>query len=169
MNRKLKWCLEKGKTGKRKHKGVRIIERDTGGSKAYLKKAEHNLEFVEEVRKLKDFNDWIFPICFYSMYHACLATLSFFGYESRNQECTFLVMEKLIREKKLNLSLDDIDSIRKLGESVGDENDMKSLREEFQYGTKVNAEKELANNAMNKTKEFIEKIKGLLPVLFGEV
>lgn len=169
MNKKLKWCLEKGKTGKRKHNGLRIIERDIENSKAYLKKAEHNLIFAKEVRTLKKFNDWIFPVCFYSMYHACLAILSFFGYESRNQECTFVVLDKLVKEKKLNLSMSDIESIRKMGESVGDESDMKTLREDFQYGTKVKAEKDLVDNAIKTADSFVGKVKGLLLTLFGEV
>lgn len=169
MNKKMKWCLKMGKTGKRKHRGLRIIDKSIEDSKAYMKKAGHNLRFAKEVEKLKDFNDWIFPVCFYSMYHACLAILSFFGYESRNQECTFVVLEKLIKEKKLNLSMNDIESIRRMGESVGDENDMKSLREEFQYGTEVNAKKDLADNAIRRAKEFVEKARGILAVLFGEV
>lgn len=168
MNKKLlDWCLEKGRSDKRKHRGLRIIEKNIEESKDYLKKAEHNLLFAERVRELKDFDDWIFPICFYSMYHACLAALSFFGYESRNQECTFLVMEKLIEEGKLNLSIQDIESIRKMGKSV--ENDMKTLREEFQYGTKVKAEKDLVDNTIRTANDFVKKVKGLLLSLFGEI
>jgi len=164
---KLEWCLEKGKTTKRKHRGLRAVEPDVEESKEHLKKAEHNIDFMEEVKKLGRFNDWVFPAAFYSMYHACLAVLENFGYDSRNQECTFTVLKKLIREGKIGLSSDDIAMIRGIGKSINE--DIKTLREDFQYGTKVNAEEQLVEDICDSAKAFVERVKGLLHVLWGEV
>ena len=36
--------------------------------------------------------------------------------------------------------------------------DAKSLREEFQYGTKTDVNKEILNNLINRAKEIVEKI-----------
>lgn len=167
-DKKLDWCLKKGETEKRKHRGLRKVEPSIDQSKKHIQKAEHNIKFLERVRDLKDFNDWIFPIAFYSIYHACLAILAHFGYESRNQECTFTVLEKLIEDGKINLSKDEIEFIRKLGEGT-EEDTIKFLREEFQYGTDVEAEEDLVNDAVATTKDFVNKVKGLLYTMFGEV
>lgn len=167
LDKKLEWCLRKGETEKRKHSGLRKIESSIEESKKHIEKAEHNLKFLDRVRDLKEFNDWIFPIAFYSIYHACLAVLVYFGYESRNQECTFTVLEKLIVDGKIGLSNDDVELIRKLGEGVEEET-IKFLREEFQYGTGVEAEEDLVNDAFETTKDFVSKVKGLLYTMFGE-
>ena len=92
----------------------------------------------------------------------------YFGYESRNQKCTFAVMEKLIEEGKINLSREDIELIRKLGQDAEDDT-IKVLREEFQYGTKVEAEEDIVNDVVETAKDFVGKAKGFLYTLFGEV
>ena len=163
------WCLRQGETGKRKHKGLRKMEADVKQSKEHLKKAEHNLEFAQEVKRLGKFDDWIFPVAFYSMYHACLAILVFFGYESRNQECTFTALEYLKTEGKINLSESDISAIRKVRKSAGEESAMKTLREDFQYGCKTRADKELVENVVETASEFVKKVTGLLYVMYGEI
>ena len=165
---KLEWCLQKGNTPKRKHRGLRVIEPDVEESREHLIKAEHNIDFMGEVKKLGRFNDWIFPVAFYSMYHSCLAVLVNFGYESRNQECTFVVLKELIKKGRIGLSTDDIITIKNIGKNI-DEEDIKTLREDFQYGTKVKAEEQLVDDVCDSAKSFVEKVKGLLHVLWGEV
>jgi uncharacterized protein (UPF0332 family) len=123
---------------------------------------------LEKVRDLKEFNDWVFPIAFYAIYHVCLAILVYFGYESRNQECTFTVIEKLIQDGKIALSADEIQLIRKLGEDA-EEGGIKLLREEFQYGVELEAEEDLVNDTVETTKDFVNKAKGLLYTMFGEI
>ena len=165
----MEWCLKKGEARERKHKGLRKTEPDVEQSKEYLKKAEHNLEFAGEVRKLGRFDDWVFPVAFYAMYHACLAVLSFFGYESRNQECTFTVLEHLASDGGIRLSQEDMNGLRMVRKSAGEESDVKSLREDFQYGSKTKADKELVENTIKTAKDFVEKVRGLLYVKYGEI
>jgi uncharacterized protein (UPF0332 family) len=169
MKDKMEWCLKLGETGRRKHKGLRKIDPDIGQSKEYLKKAEHNIQFAEYVSKSGKFDDWIFPAAFYAMYHACLAILSYFGYESRNQECTFTALEYLNAEKKIDISNEDLDILRRVRKSAGEEADVKTLREDFQYGSKTKADKELVQNTINLAINFVKKVKGLLYVKYGEI
>lgn len=161
------WCLEKGKT-ERKHRGIRIIEPDNEKTKEHLKKALHNLNFMKDVAKLGKYQDWIFPSAFYAMYHACLAILYYFGFESRNQECTFVIMEKLINERKIGLDMNYVNSLRNIGKSV-ETTDIRDLREEFQYGAKVKAEQEIIDNTLNIAEKFVLKTKGILMSLMGEL
>jgi uncharacterized protein (UPF0332 family) len=167
--KKLEWCLEKGKSGGNKHRGLKKREPDAAESKTYLRKAEHNLDFADAVRRLGMYDDWVFPAAFYAMYHACLAILDFFGYESRNQECTFAALEELIKEGKISISEDDMSALRQAGERTSGVNDIRTLREDFQYGTKTKADKELVENAINAAKEFVEKAKGMLYLMYGEL
>lgn len=162
------WCLEKGRTETRKHRGIRIIEPDNEKAKEHIEKALHNLNFMKDVAKLGKYEDWIFPPAFYAMYHACLAVLYYFGYESRNQECTFIVMEKLIDEKKIGLDEGYINSLRNIGKSIKTTG-IKDLREEFQYGTKVKAEQEIIDNTLDTAEKFVLKTKGILLSLMGEL
>ncbi len=162
------WCLEKGNAETRKHRGIRIIEPSKEKAKEHIEKAMHNLNFMKDVAKLGKYEDWIFPAAFYSMYHACLAFLYYFGYESRNQECTFTLMEKLIAENKINLDAAYIKSLRNIGKSA-DATDVKDLREQFQYGAKVKAEKEIIGNTVNIAEKFVLSAKGILMSLLGEI
>ena len=166
---KLEWCLEKGKAGGKKHRGLRKVDSDISLSKGYLKKAEHNMAFTAEVRKLGEYDDWVFPVAFYAMYHACLAILALFGFESRNQECTFAVLESLKEEGKVAITDADLDALRKAGKNVGDAPDIRTLREDFQYGTKTKADRELVDGAVRAAGDFVEKVKGMLYVVYREV
>lgn len=169
MKNKMEWCLRKGEIGGRKHRGLRKTDPDIEQSKEYLKKAEHNLEFAHDVKKLKKYDDWVFPVAFYAMYHASLAILSFFGYESRNQECTFTVLKYLKSEKKIDITDEDLNSLRRARKSAGEDTDMKTLREDFQYGSKTKADTELVKNTIKAANDFVKNIKGLLYVMYGEI
>jgi len=166
--KKIEWCLEKGNAGGKKHRGLRKVDPDISLSKGYLKKAEHNMAFTAEVRKLGEYDDWVFPAAFYAMYHACLAILALFGFESRNQECTFAALGAMIDEGKISLTSEDMRALRQAGER-SDEPDIRMLREDFQYGTKTKADKELVENAIETSKKFVEKVKGMLYVMYGEL
>ncbi len=162
MSKLLEWCLEKGVVGKgRKHRGLRMIEPDR-------EKAIHNADFMKAVVKLENYDDWVFPAAFYAMYHACLAILYYFGFESRNQKCTFAVMEKLISEKKIGLDTGYIAALRSIGKAM-EPSGIKDLREEFQYGTKVKAEAEIIRSTVDLAESFVLKVKVNLMSLLGEI
>jgi len=167
IEKQMAWCLKKGEGGS-KHKGLRVTEPSAGKAREHIKKAEHNAEFAKAVFGLGRFHDWVFPASFYAAYHACLAALAYFGYESRNQECTFTAMEHLIREEKLNLPLDDIGRIRSAGAET-EAQDIKGLREEFQYGLQTEVEEKMASRALDSASAFVLRVKGILYAMMGEV
>lgn len=84
------------------------------------------------------------------MYHGLLAILAAKGYESRNHECTLTAVEHLIGAKETELTLEELYFIRNAGQNT--DLDAKSLRETFQYGTRVTVEKELLDRLLGKAK-----------------
>ncbi len=99
----LHWCLNKAKAElekEGKHRGLIQVKPDANLAREFIEKAEHNLEAFLLNRRHKIY-DWTISMGFYTMYHCCLAIITKFGYESRNQECTLAVIESLIEEKKL--------------------------------------------------------------------
>src|SRR3989344_3855551 len=99
---KLKWCLKKAENEGRKHRGLHKTQPDVQKTKDHIKKAEHNLSVMTYLIQ-KGFNDWAINASFYTHYHCLLAILQKFGYESRNQECTFAAIEHLIEQRKITL------------------------------------------------------------------
>ena len=69
-------------------------------------------------------------------------------------------MEYLIETKKIDLEMIDIAFIRTTEQMKMQ--DAKSLREEFQYGTKIDINKDILNNLIKKAKEIVEKIEIVL-------
>ena len=94
------------------------------------------------------------------MYHGLLAILFQQGYESKNHEYTITTIEYLIATGKVKLDVEDIMFIRTTEQMKSQ--DAKSLREEFQYGTKTEINKEILNNLLKKAKEIVEKIEIIL-------
>lgn len=157
--KKFEWCIEKGKTGGRKHKGLREIGPDREEANNHIQKALHNLEAVDYNIK-GGFGDWAVSAAFYAMYHSLLAVLYRLGYESRNQECTITAVEHFIKTGKIKLDSKYIAMIRRTDELMG--SDAKTLREEFQYGAKVEVEREILENLKNNAKEFVEAVRVVL-------
>ena len=92
------------------------------------------------------------------------AILSKFGYQSRNQECTFAAIIALIEEEKISLNKEDVKRVSALDEKDTQEttHTMVSIREEYQYNTKLSLENKeyeellaLAKHMLEKTKEII--------------
>ncbi|MBS3145607.1 HEPN domain-containing protein [Candidatus Woesearchaeota archaeon] len=160
--KKLNWCLKKAEKEGRKHRGLHIIAQDTRKADDYIKKAEHNLEVMRYLIS-GGFNDWAISASFYAHYHCLSAILQKFGYESRNQECTFVAIEHLIEQGKISLQKADLYKIfASERKNELEEADIVDLRERFQYGTETLIEKERINALLKQTINFIEKTKGIL-------
>lgn len=164
---KIDWCLNKAekelKEGK-KHRGLIQIEKSKEKALEHIGKAEHNLKVTIYLNQ-GGFTDWCSSSLFYTIYHCFLAIISKFGYESRNQECTFALIKSLIEDKKINIDENDLNEVASLNVSEAQESSTAiSLREEYQYSTKVSLENKeyeklfkLAKNILDKTKEIIEE------------
>ena len=163
---KVEWCLRKAERELKeagKHRGLIKVTPDLEKARAYVSKAEHYLRATDYLKK-GNFSDISISTVFYSMYHCLLAIAAKFGYESRNQECTFALAYKLIGDNKIDLNKELVNKISTLEPKDSDEKTSTEIREECQYGTKLSIKDnlykelfELAQNMMSKTKEIIEK------------
>src|SRR3989344_9497102 len=91
---KVKWCLKKAEDELKeggKHRGLVKAKSDLNKARKHLLKAEHFLRATMYLKK-GNFSDISTSTLFYSMYHCLLAIAAKFGYESRNQECTFALI-----------------------------------------------------------------------------
>ena len=161
-DKKIAWCLKKAEQEGRKHRGLRQITPDITVSSDHIKKAEHNLEVMQYHLK-GNYSDWAIHATFYAYYHCLLAILCKFGYESRNQECTFATIESLIEQAKISLTKEELHRIFATDQRDKLETaDMVELRERFQYGTETQVEAKKIKSLLEQTKEFIEKAKTVL-------
>jgi len=149
---KLNWCLES-------EKRMRKIKPNDKLSKEHIEKAKHNLK-AADYNIQGHFDDWAVSQSYYAMYHALLAILFKKGFESKNHECTISTVEFLIEVKEINLSMEDLSFIRTTEQMTT--KDAKSLREEFQYGTKTYVNRILLAELLQKSKAIVEKIEIIL-------
>ena len=164
---KVNWCLNKAKKelqeGK-KHRGLVKVDADLEKAREHLAKAEHNLKATLYLQR-GGYTDWCSSSLFYVIYHCFLAILSKFGYETRNQECTFALIAGLIEDKKITINQEDLEKVSTLNiiETQDSPETAVSIREEYQYSTKVSLENkeyqellQLAKRILDKTKETLE-------------
>ncbi len=157
--KKIDWCLHKAEKEGKKHKGLRRIAPNELEVQKHLFKAQRNLLVVDDLIKLK-YTDWAVSAIFYSMYHCLLAILWKNGYESRNQSCTFAVIENLIADKKITLTIEELQRIQ---ESHNEQEEtVVDLREFYQYGTQTEVEQEEILKLQQQAKEFLTKVRIIL-------
>lgn len=130
-----------------------------GKVQEHLAKAQRNLKLIEDLLQLR-YGDWAVSAIFYSMYHCLLAVLWRNGYESRNQACTFAVMEKLITDNKIAITIDELQRIQE--STTGHDETVVDLREFYQYGTETEVDQEKVIRLQQEAKEFVTKIRTLL-------
>jgi len=152
------WCLKKAEKeikesregGKRaKHRGLVRIEGDIKEAQKHLEKAEHYLKVTEYLIK-GNFSDISLGTLFYTMYQCFLAVASKFGYESRNQSCTISLMYYLKEQGKINL---DERFLKYFEYEAGS---IIELREDYTYGTDIEADKSKINFFVKECKELID-------------
>lgn len=157
---KVNWCLKKAEkeikeTGK--HRGLIKIESNKEIARKHIIKAEHYLEATLTLKE--KFSDISASTIFYSMYHSLLAILAKFGYESRNQECTFALIYNLIEENKIELDkkiIDKISSINKEEESAIE------VRERYQYGVDLSMREDIFTENLELAKKVLGKVKKII-------
>ena len=171
IKNKIKWCLDKAQkelTSTGRHRGLVLINPDKAKASEYIKKAEH---YIEATLFLKDkFSDISATTTFYSIYHSLLAILAKFGYESRNQECTFALIYDLIENKKINIDKGEIDEIALLGTKESeDKESVIEIREQYQYGTELTMKEELYNDTLRLAKMLLGKAKEIIEINIKEL
>lgn len=164
---KVEWCIRKAQKelqeGK-KHRGLLKVDADLEKAREHLAKAERNLNVTFYLQK-GGYSDWCSSSLFYMIYHCFLAIAAKFGYETRNQECTFALIAHLIEDGRIPIDPEDLEKVSSLNitESQESSETAVSIREEYQYSTKVSLENkeyqellQLAMRILDKTKETLE-------------
>ena len=158
---KVQWCLDQAKkqlASGAKHRGLVVVKPDEALAKEYLGKAEHNLEFFLLARK-NGFYDWAINIGFYVTYHCCLAIITKFGYESRNQECTLALVESLVAEGKVSKDFQRyVDAIS----PDSGEDTVIPMREKYQYTPIIAIDKKKVEELLAICQDMIKDTKGIV-------
>ncbi|MBU0930316.1 MAG: HEPN domain-containing protein [Nanoarchaeota archaeon] len=160
IEEKLKKCIEEGKRGER-HKGLREINPDKQLALEYLNKAMHNLKAITFFYN-GGFSDWSASAAFYSLYHCLLAILAKNGYESRNQSCTFAIIEDLIKNNKITeITIEELKDIfdSDIKENLEHSSKILDIRESMQYSTKISIETDTFKKLKEKTIILFEKLR----------
>jgi uncharacterized protein (UPF0332 family) len=158
---KLKKCLTEGESGGERHQGLRRINQNADLAHSYVAKAKHNFEAITGFHNA-GYSDWSASAAFYALYHGLLAILALRGYESRNQSCTFALIEDFIRKGEVRfLTLEDLKEIFDKEVTHGLEHSDKiiDIRELMQYGTKTALVEAEFQTLRNRAKELFDKIR----------
>lgn len=159
IKEKLGKCFKEGEKGER-HKGLKRIEISEERVNGHLNKAIHNFKAMTAFQKI-GFSDWSASASFYCLYHCLLALIAKEGYESRNQTCTFALVEDMINNKKTSLTKEGLKGIfdADITEDLEHSNKILDIRENMQYSIKTALEQEEFLELKERTKALFDKIR----------
>ncbi|MBU2637597.1 MAG: HEPN domain-containing protein [Nanoarchaeota archaeon] len=158
---KLKKCLDEGKKGGERHKGLRKIPSDNAEANSHIAKALHNFSAINDFHDM-GYSDWSASAAFYTLYHGLLALLAQKGYESRNQACTFALIEEMIGKGEIkHITMADIKEIydKDVTEDIAHSSKLLDIREKMQYSTSTSLAEEEFKALKERTKELMDKIR----------
>ena len=161
VNNKLKKCLNEGKHGDERHQGLRRIKPNADVVQGHLTKSVHNFEAMTSFHDMQ-YSDWSASASFYALYHGLLAILAQHGYESRNQSCTFVLVEDFITKGEINnLTLTDLKEIfdKDVSVDLAHSDKILDIRERMQYSTRTTLAEEEFQILKKRTKELFDKIR----------
>ncbi|MBU0615482.1 MAG: hypothetical protein KJ601_05285 [Nanoarchaeota archaeon] len=161
---KVRWCLIKAERELKDsdtHRG--LVETDPNKEKAaeHINKAEHYLNATIYLKE-GNYSDISASTVFYAMYQCLLAIAAKFGYESRNQECTFALVNSLIEDKQIDLDKDMLEKISSFETERSKEQTTVKVRERYQYGTSLTLEDSLYDEQLELAKKVIAKTKVII-------
>ena len=142
IQNKLKNCLKEGEKGER-HKGLKKISPSQELINGHIKKAIHNFNAIDLFSKI-NYSDWSASAAFYCLYHGLLALIAKKGFESRNQSCTFALIESMIENKEISLTLEELKEIfdKDVTEDLAHSGSILDIRENMQYSIKTALEEQ---------------------------
>jgi uncharacterized protein (UPF0332 family) len=160
-NDKLRKCFDEGARGGERHQGLRKTTPGAEAVQGHLAKAMHNFAAMTSFHDL-EYSDWSASAAFYSLYHGLLAVLAQRGYESRNQSCTFALVEELIAKGEIrNLGMTDLKNIfdKDVTVNLAHSSKILDIRERMQYSTRTALAEEEFQVLKKRTKELFDKIR----------
>src|SRR3989344_239215 len=158
---KIKKCMKEGETGGERHKGLRKIAPDEYKARGHLNKAIKNFNAITDFHDL-NYSEWSASAAFYALYQGLLAIIALHGFESRNQSCTFAVVESFILDGKIDmLTIDDLKEVfdKSVKDQLEHSDKILDIREEMQYSTKTDLAEDEFIHLKKKTKELFDKIR----------
>ena len=162
---KVKSCLNKAEKELKetnKHRGLIKVKINSELIQNHVTKAEHNLNAIIDFKKI-GYSDWSASAAFYSIYHCILAILNKFGYESRNQECSFALIYQLIKDKKINLNKELIEEIYLINvEEKHEFPTIINIRETEQYGISLSLENQTLKKLLNISQVILDQTKVII-------
>jgi|SRR3989338_5392030 len=156
---KLKECLKEGEKGER-HKGLKKIGISQEIIKGHIKKAIHNFNAMDIFHKA-GFSDWSASASFYCLYHCLLALIAKKGFESRNQSCTFALVEDMINKKEVSITKEELKDIfdKDVMDDIENSNKILDIRENMQYSIKTTLEEKEFAVLRERTKVLFDKLR----------
>ena len=159
MQDKIKSCLKEGEQGER-HKGLRKTIPDDKITRGHVNKAIHNFNAIETFNR-EGYSDWSASAAFFCLYHALLALIAKKGYESRNQTCTFALVEDMISNKEISLTLEELKEIydKDVTEKLEQSIKILDMRETMQYSIRTSLKDAEFKILKDRTKFLLDKIR----------
>ena len=156
---KLKECMKEGKKGER-HKGLRKILPSIEIVQGHIRKAIHNFNAIDTFYS-NGYSDWSASAAFYCLYHCLLALISKKGFESRNQSCTFALIENMIENKETILTKEELKEIfdKDVTENLSHSSKILDIRENMQYSIKTFLEEKEFLFLKQRTKFLFDKLR----------
>jgi uncharacterized protein (UPF0332 family) len=156
---RLKSCFKEGEKGER-HKGLRKIQISQETINGHVNKAIHNFNAMDTFYRA-GYSDWSASASFYSLYHLLLALLSKKGLESRNQNCTFAVIEDMTDKGEISLTKEELKEIfdKDVTEDLQQSNKILDIRENMQYSVKTALKEQEFLSLKERTKFLFDKLR----------
>jgi uncharacterized protein (UPF0332 family) len=140
---------------------ITIKNKDLYEIKGHQEKANHNLQFINDIMDL-DYLDWAITGCYYASYHAAIALILTKNYFSKNHLATLLL---LIREFYQNgIDKKDIETLQELldYQDILFDVESKNKREDATYSTKTRYSKKEVLQLRMKSALFVAKVVNLI-------
>ena len=97
------------------------------------------------------------------MYHCCLAIITKFGYESRNQECTLSLIENLIEDKKISEDFKKYaDAIKSAAQDKKEEEQILKMREKYQYTPIIEIDIKKVEDLLGTCQDILKHTRGIV-------
>lgn len=147
---------------------IKLEEEKENLSASHIKKADYNLDFINNLLEQKRFYDWIIIGCYYAIYHASLALLAIKGYSSKRHNttlCGLIYLYYKNEAEREGLNKEDINLVAESSlekEEVSYFVEAKNKRELASYGISGEFNKDEAEKLKEKTILFINKVKRIL-------
>ena len=153
-------CLDEGARGGERHKGIKKKKPDMKEAREFVEKALHNFSAMTDFHK-QGYSDWSASAGFYALYHGLLAILAKKGFESRNQSCTFALVEEMIQKGEVDITEEELMDIYSKDVTTDIEHSKKlfDIREKMQYSARTELSEQEFDELKKRVKALLDKLR----------